>query len=194
LFCIGGTTTAWKDAPHEERDAIRAADERLGAAIQANPAHRAVICSPHEDSLDLYVLRGIAAAGAGSRHIVEVHFPRLDGVERALKALERTLGLDLELHSYALPRDVETPSPIHVWLVAQLQALQRSEAVIALGGRPDGSSYTLLSGAEARGDRVVPAEYLGGAAGASFHRLRQALERLSAKDFRPSATQSAWRN
>ena len=63
------------------------------------------------------------------------------------------------------------------WLLAQLQALERADLVVALGGKVSKSANTLLHLAEAKGIPIVPFAFLGGAAERAF--ARQDWERIA---------------
>src|SRR5207247_5133427 len=66
------------------------------------------------------------------------------------------------------PQDKEQVS--QAWLLCQLQALERADVVIAIGGRLSKTANTLLHIAEAKRIPVVPFAFFGGAAERSFKR------------------------
>jgi hypothetical protein len=71
---------------------------------------------------------------------------------------------------YPGPENDDNDSWGQAWLLAQLQALERADAVIALGGKVSKSANTLLHLAEGKGVPIVPFTFLGGAARRAFDR------------------------
>jgi hypothetical protein len=74
------------------------------------------------------------------------------------------------------PRNPNSPDALrYAWLLCQLEALDRSHAVIAVGGRPDGAANMLLLVAEGKRKPVLSVPFLGGAAEQAFYRRRYEL-------------------
>lgn len=64
----------------------------------------------------------------------------------------------------------------YAWLFCQLQALEKCQAIITIGGKPNGAANMLLLLAEAKRKKIIPFSFMGGAAGQSFQRKRYELE------------------
>lgn len=56
------------------------------------------------------------------------------------------------------------------WFLAQIQALEKADVVVALGGKVSQTASTLLHLAEARGLPIIPFAFLGGVAKRSYER------------------------
>lgn len=140
----------------------------LGALI-AGCWHEIVVCSPFSDSADYHILQGIAEfvkESTAAHPVVSIHYPAIPTVEAEVKSLFTSLNM-LNLHRFPCtplgsPRNQEDLQ--NAWLFAQLNALDVSAGVIAVGGRPSGSLNLLFHLADARKKRVLPLTFLGGAA------------------------------
>jgi TIR domain len=168
IFIVGGTTTT-SGTSKFDTDVFLLKDTmcRLGEVI-AIRGHEAVICSPFPDSADYYVLKGIAAYSkqTNSYPTVSIHYPELPVVAAELKKLLSSLSLQ-NVHRFPCAASGEwatTEAQQYAWLFAQLNALDSSAGVIAVGGKPSGSLYLLFHLAKARNKRVLPLNFLGGAA------------------------------
>lgn len=64
----------------------------------------------------------------------------------------------------------------YAWLLAQLSAMDRSHAIVAIGGKLTGTASLLLPLAEEKRKYILPLTFLGGAAEQSFFRQQYALE------------------
>jgi hypothetical protein len=91
--------------------------------------------------------------------------------QRRAELLDR-LGptLDVRIVTWDYPAPEDDDSWEQAWLLCQMQALERADAVIAVGGRPSRTANTLLHLAELKQKVVVPFAFLGGAAGRAFER------------------------
>jgi hypothetical protein len=105
--------------------------------------------------------------------VIHFHSPNHAKVIEKRRLFGETLGRDdLVIHdwSYPGPEKDDADSWFQAWLLAQLQALERVDVVIALGGKVSKTANTLLHLAEARGLPIVPFAFLGGAAKRAFAR------------------------
>jgi len=167
ILVIGGVTGAGKDSGEEAR-VLKKTMLRLGALI-ASRGDEIVVCSPFSDSADYYILQGIAefAKESTTAHpVVSIYYPAIPAVEAEFKKLVSGLNL-LNVHRFpCMPLVGEKPPEDlqHAWLFAQLNALDLSAGVIAVGGRPSGSLNLLFHLADARRKPVLPLTFLRGAA------------------------------
>lgn len=169
VFVIGGKTgeTADTDA---EQPRLYKASLKLGATL-AKAGAQLVVCSPFPDSADYFVAMGYADAKAGG--IIHFHSPGHARVEEKRQLLRQTLGqpdLAIQDWNYPGPETDDDDSWSQAWLLAQLQALDKADVVVALGGKISKTANTLLHLAEAKGIPIVPFEFLGGAARRSYQR------------------------
>jgi hypothetical protein len=71
---------------------------------------------------------------------------------------------------------------IHAWLLAQLCAMERRNALIAIGGKLTGPMSLLLRLAETQRKSILPLRFLRGSAAQCFEKQRYQLEdRLDGK-------------
>ena len=176
VFIIGGVTTD-RRSPDKARSGLEIFDRTcvgIGKSI-ARARHTAIVCSPFEDSADYQILRGVALEGGGP---VEVHFPNTVKIRERLDHVVSELSLrEVSRVPHHPPHDVVSPDGLrYAWLLCQLEALERSHAVFAVGGRPDGAANMLLLIAEGRRKAVLPVSFLGGAAEQAFYRRRYELQ------------------
>jgi nucleoside phosphorylase len=169
VFVIGGETGETSDVD-AELPRLHRASMKLGTALARAGAHL-VVCSPFPDSADYYVAMGYADAKAGG--IIHFHSPIHPKVEEKRQLFRRTLGqpnLTIQDWDYPAPETDEQDSWSQAWLLAQLQALEKADVVVALGGKVSKTASTLLHLAEAKGVPIIPFAFLGGAAGRIYQR------------------------
>jgi len=169
VFVIGGATDETKD-PDSEVPILNDAALTLGRVL-AEAGANLLICSPFPDSADYYTAKGYAK-GSGPRTI-NLHSPRHKDVEeKRLSFGKRFEATDVVIQDwlYPGPENDEKESWTQAWLLAQLQALEKADVVIALGGKVSKSANTLLHLAEGKGLPIVPFTFLGGAALRAFKR------------------------
>jgi len=142
--------------------------------VLARAGAHLLICSAFPDSADYYVATGYADEDCANR-VIHLHSPKHERVAEKRLLLEKALqrpgqrhGLVIQDWSYPGPETEE--SWPQAWLLAQLQALERADAVVALGGKVSKTANTLLHLAEARGIPIVPFAFLGGAAHRAYAR------------------------
>lgn len=170
IFIIGGTTvTSGSTGFEEELNVLKDSMEILGRELVTR-GHEPVVCSPFPDSADFHVLKGIAAASKCSHMTVSIHYPELPAVVDALKVLLGEGALkNLRRYPCSIRKDHAGPEDHqYAWLFAQLNALDSSAGVIAVGGKLSGSLALLFHLANARNKCVLPLTFLGGAARAHF--------------------------
>lgn len=169
VLVIGGATgeTADVDA---ELPRLHRASMKLGTALARGGA-QLVICSPFPDSADYYAAMGYADAKAGG--VIHFHSPSHPRVEEKRQLFRQTFGqpnLVIQDWNYPVPDADEQDSWSQAWLLAQLQALEKADVVLALGGKLSKTASTLLHLAEAKGLPIIPFAFLGGAAGRTYRR------------------------
>jgi hypothetical protein len=112
------------------------------------------------------------AEGQGSG-VIHLHSPRHPRVTEKRQLLIKTLGregLTIQEWGYPGPDNDEKEAWGQAWLLAQLQALEKADVIVALGGKVSKTANTLLHLAEAKGLPIVPFAFLGGAAKRAFNR------------------------
>jgi len=169
VFVIGGETGETVDVD-AELPRLHRASMKLGAALAKAGAHL-VVCSPFPDSADYYAAMGYADAKAGG--VIHFHSPIHAKVKEKRQLLRKTLGrpdLTIQDWDYPGPETDDRDSWFQAWLLAQLQALEKADVVVALGGKVSKTANTLLHLAEAKGLPIVPFAFLGGAAGRTYQR------------------------
>jgi hypothetical protein len=149
---------------------------KLGAELAKAGAHL-LICSPFPDSVDYYAAMGYADAKVGG--VIHFHSPIHAKVAEKRQLLWKTLGrpnLTIQNWDYPSPETDDQDSWFQAWLLAQLQALEKADVVMALGGKVSKTANTLLHLAEAKGLPIVPFAFLGGAAGRTYRRRNWARQ------------------
>jgi nucleoside phosphorylase len=163
IFVIGGVTGETKDA-EAELPRLHKASLRLGK-ILAHAGAQLLVCSPFPNSADYYTAMGYADGKADG--VIQFHSPTHPKVEEKRRLLRETLGrpgLVIQDWNYPGPETDEADSWFQAWLLAQLQVLDKADAVVALGGKVSKTANTLLHLAEAKGLPIVSFSFLGGAA------------------------------
>lgn len=175
IFVIGGVTVLDGDPSKQEQEArLSVLMEQAGKDI-VERGHNLLVCSPFPGSADAAAVRGAAKVIPDQGPIVEFHFPDSADVLDQLKHLCEELHLERFQHFVHFPLKVggsKGELSTHAWLLAQLAAMDRSHAIIAVGGKTDASASLLLALAESRNKELLPFTFLGGAAADSYERLR----------------------
>lgn len=169
VFVIGGATGETEDAD-AELPRLHKASLKLGKLL-ADAGAQLVVCSPFPDSADYYTVMGYAESQANGA--IQFHSPDHPKVADKRRLLGETLGRDglaFQDWRYPGPENDDADSWFQSWLLAQLQALERADAVVVLGGKVSKTANTLLHLAEAKGLPIVPFAFLGGAARRAFAR------------------------
>lgn len=172
---IGGLPSDCRDFSSEDQKTLARTCRELGKQL-ARAGHEILLCSPFEDSADIHVLRGAADLGCALDNRVRFFFMDSPPVRERLNA---------EVSSLGLHRVVRVPSPPpqmddkqaqrYAWLLCQLNAMESSQVVIALGGNPNGAANMLLLLADGKQKSMLPLPFLGGAAKLAFDRRRYEL-------------------
>lgn len=179
IFLIGGVTGDTKHSEFE-MSRLQLACLALGKAI-AIAGIRMIICSPFPDSADYFAITGFARTRLGGT--IQFHSPKHDGVIEKRRALVEILGEDCpRLDVWEHPGPENNEAWPQAWLLCQLQALERADVLVAVGGKVSATANTILHLAEGRGLPVVPFSFLGGAA-------QRAFERCNWKRLHPSIDQ-----
>lgn len=145
---------------------------RLGEIV-VDLGHDVVICSPYPGTIDREIVRG--AASSQKKPTIEIHYPDLEGVGRAVHDLGDEFSIELNAVRHVASTDPSRESVTYAWLLSQLSALDAAHVVITAGGNLSGSANLLLHLAEARGKPVLPFGHLGGVAARYLERKRYAL-------------------
>lgn len=181
VYVIGGTTVRMGSPGFA--DEIQVLEGTMGALGRelCFQGHEAVVCSPFPDSADYHLLHAIANCRPDLRPSINVYYPELEVVDRALKSLLEKLNFgNIRRFPCQTPGEPgEAEALQYAWLFAQLTAMDASAAVIVVGGKPSGSLNLLLSLADAKDRSVLPLTFLGGAArdyySANYWRLRDLI-------------------
>jgi hypothetical protein len=185
IFVIGGVTTPESGGPQYQTDlgVLTKAMAGLGRRIMEK-GHDLLVCSPFPGSADVEAVRGAAEVVARQEGpAIEFHYPADASVSGELDRLTGSLSLPpnrVRRFVHESPKEQDgTIRWRYAWLLAQLSALDQSDAVIALGGKPGGSTSFLLLLAEGRQKTILPLAFLHGAAEHSYirqlYRLRDWL-------------------
>lgn len=169
VFVIGGHTGETADAD-AELPRLHKASWTLGRVL-AKAGAQLVICSPFPDSVDYYTAMGYADAKSGG--VIQFHSPTDPKVEKKRRLLRQTLGrpgLVIQDWNYPGPELDENDAWFQAWFLAQIQALEKADVVVALGGKVSQTANTLLHLAEAKGLPIIPFAFLGGVAQRLYER------------------------
>lgn len=178
VFVIGGTTVPPdNDKYPKELKILERSMRQLGKDL-IGAKHDLLVCSPYLGSADLEAVRGATESVHAKKGInVEFHFPRTESISEEVTRLKETLSIKKAKSFFHLPpADDSIEALKYAWLLAQLSAMDRSHAIVAIGGKLTGSASLLLPLAEEKRKQILPLTFLGGAAEQSFFRQRYALE------------------
>jgi hypothetical protein len=179
VFVIGGASLQDSDPEYQTQlGVVQVAMQRVGKDL-VSAGHDFLVYSPFSGSAGVAAVRGAAEIlGRSDAPVVEFHCPHSAEVQRQLTRLTDSLSLkSSSVHSHPLPSDEHGKEQwSHGWLLAQLAAMDRSHAVLSLGGKLTASASLLLSLAEGQGRAVLPYTFLGGTSAQSFQRRRYELE------------------
>jgi hypothetical protein len=170
VFVVGGVTGE-TDYPDYEMLELGNTCRQLGDAI-ARAGAALIVCSPFQDSADVYSVMGYVQADVGG--IVHFHSPRHTSVEQRRAELNKMLDqVGTKFIDWHYPGPETDDAWGQAWLLSQLQALSHADLVVAIGGRLSKTANTLLHLAEDRKIPIVPFAFLGGAARRAFDRQKQ---------------------
>lgn len=170
-----------------EKDLLERSVQTLSESLVI-AGHDVVVCSPYKDSVDYYAIVRVADMlnkDPELKATVEVHYPDEPSVSAEVrKVKEETNFEQMRLFSHICPSDLQTrESQSYSWLLAQINALNGSNMVVALGGRLDGPATLLLRLAEANRRPILPLRFMGGAAARIYDRLQYELQDKLRDDF-----------
>jgi len=135
---------------------------QLGKALAGHQAEL-LLCSPFEDSVDYYIIKGIESAELVNVRI-ELHYPNTAEIERRwdeeLESLQSRTKISR--YHYDPASDEAGRASAYGWLFAQLRAIQQADFVIIMGGKVDGTANLLGRIAESQGRKIVPLASFGG--------------------------------
>jgi hypothetical protein len=124
--------------------------------------HELVVCSPFQGSADYAALKGLAETQKPAR--VEFHFPDVEDIRQRIDEwVEYLPNATVDKFPHHPPTTDDPDALQHAWLLSQLSALDRSSALISIGGRIGASAELLLKLAHGRGRLIVPLAALNGA-------------------------------
>jgi hypothetical protein len=179
-FVIGGIVD---NESQTEKEKFQDSCKIIGQTI-CQMGHSLVVCSPFQDSADYWVLKGFTNSKPKNGQVIEIHFIDTLNVRTEIEKLE-TDNKYLRFNKIPYPASTSenTNSISYSWLLCQLQALESSHVIVAIGGKIDKSANMLLLLAESKRKQVLPLAFLGGAAANSFHRRRYELQDKFGSDF-----------
>lgn len=179
VFIIGGATGDSSDT-YDWKDF----GKRIGSLL-GQSEHRAVLCSPHNSSLDFHVLTGVSESTCTDRNTkIVVHHPESTYISDSWYELAKELNIsDPEYNSYESPKFINDINGEifdknlmqRAYLLCQLQALNDSDVMVIVGGTVEGSAIMTISLAIKKGIPILPLPFFGGAARYAFDRESRRL-------------------
>lgn len=174
IMIIGGQTE--KD---EDLEKIKGVCFEIGKLLRLKK-HLLELCSPFEDSADYWVFKGYVTDDS-SRVSVNFHYVNVDCVEEKIKELENKNVIINRIPTFV--REIQDDKEMkYAWLLCQLEALECSDCIMAIGGKNTGSANMLLRFAEGKRKTVIPFVFTGGAAQLSYERRQYQLTDTFGKD------------
>jgi hypothetical protein len=163
VFLIGGTTQKRGTSQFNGRlSVIRSTCHSLGKDLAAR-GHGLILCSPFRDSADFNAAIG---AADGQDPALEFHYPDIATVKDELKKLLTDIPNARVTRMPCIPLGDKAMQ--YSWLFSQLNALDASSGVIAIGGKPTSDAQFLFRLAAAKNKSILPFTFLGGAAADYF--------------------------
>lgn len=179
IFIIGGFVDC--DTESEHNQLLKQTLMKFSGDAQL-AGHDIVVCSPFKDSADYFAVLGAAKVQILEKTItphIEFHYPNNSSIDDEVRKLIFDLKIPsshVRLFSHLSPSDSdEKEARQYSWLLAQINALDSSNIVVALGGRIEGTASLLLRIAESRRKPILPLRFIGGAAGRIYDRLQYEL-------------------
>ena len=181
IFIIGGHVTSDTQFNHLQifEHTIKKFSENVQLA-----GHDILVCSPFKDSADYFAVLGAAnvkvkASTSQIVPIIEFHYPNNPVIDDEVRKLISELKIPttrVKLIGHLSPSDSDgKEAQQYSWLLAQINALDSSNVVFAIGGREEGTASLLLRIAESRRKPILPLRFLGGSAGRIYDRLQYQL-------------------
>jgi hypothetical protein len=177
VLLIGGSTQK-RGTPQfdDELSVIRSTCHALGKEL-ASRGHGLVLCSPFRDSADFYAAIG---AADGQDPTLEFHYPDIAIVKDELKQLLTDIPNARVVRMPCVPLGDKAMQ--YSWLFSQLNALDASAGVIAIGGKPTGAAQFLFRLAAAKNKSILPLTFLGGSAADYFDNKQWDLRDVLGRD------------
>lgn len=156
--------------------------EKIGNKLR-ECGHSLVLCSPFSDSADYWVFQGFVKNEYKTDCIVDFYFINSENVKQELESLEKSAqSVRINKILSASLNDTQNNDVKYAWLLCQLQALEHSQGIIAIGGKQNGSANMLLQFGEQKRKIIYPFSFLGGAAIQSLYRKQyELMDRLGEK-------------
>lgn len=177
---IGGVTDSSCEA---EAECLSNSCRTIGETLR-RLGHSIIICSPFKDSADYWVAQGFSKENSNNSSSIDLHFVDMPIVQAEIRNIENEFeSVKFVKIPHPSPRNDDKEAVRYAWLLCQLQALESSQAVIAIGGKIDGAANMLLLLAEAKRKPILPFSFMGGAASQSFHRNRYQIEDRLGNEF-----------
>lgn len=168
VYVIGGVTGE-TSYPSFEGPQLAQFCTSLGEEIAKGGAEL-IVCSPFQDSADLHTTLGYLRANVGG--VIHLQSPQHPSVARMQEELVALAGSDssARIVKWNYPGPENDDSWAQAWLLCQLEALERADVIVSIGGKVSETASTLLHVAELRRISLVPFEFLGGASKRAFDR------------------------
>jgi len=171
---IGGLFEKIKSA--EEIQKFQNSCMKIGGKLR-ECGHSLVLCSPFNDSADYWVFQGFVKNESKAECIVDFYFVDCDSVKKVLEFLEKSFQ-SVHINKILIPSpssNTKNESMKYAWLLCQLQALEHSQGLIAIGGKENESADMLLRFGEQKRKSIYPFSFMGGAEMHSLYRKQYAL-------------------
>lgn len=174
FMIIGGLFEKIKSA--EEIQKFQNSCMEIGMKLR-ECGHSLVLCSPFNDSADYWVFQGFVKNESQTECIIDFYFVDCDSVKKELDCLEKSFQ-SVHINKILIPSpssNTKNESMKYAWLLCQLQALEHSQGLIAIGGKENESADMLLRFGEQKRKSIYPFSFMGGAAMHSLYRKQYAL-------------------
>jgi len=160
-FIVGGITGESKLGTFEPSN-LQMSCYEIGKAL-AEKNINLIACSPFPDSADYYTILGYSNYAKKGK--IYLHYPNHPEVIKTIEEMVSALdNKELQIIPYLHPGYPNIEARQQAWSFCQIQALEYSDVVIAIGGKLSKSAYLTLRIAEIKKITTVPFSFLGGAA------------------------------
>lgn len=174
FMIIGGITETHNEFGEEKRFQNHCLN--IGKKLR-ELGHSLILCSPFRDSADFWVYNGYVNNDIIENSSIDFYFVNTDTVRSELDNLvinEHTCYINMIPNPP--PSNNNKESLKYAWLLCQLQALEFCQAIIAIGGKLNGSANMLLLFAESKRKFILPFPFMEGTANQSFYRKQYELK------------------
>ena len=177
-FVIGGLTGNDTDIERFET-----ACKSIGEALR-ELGHSLIICSPYPDSADYWVFKGFTQCDPKDNCEVEIHFVENSEVYTKLGEMELSSEFSIKDKFPDIKFSNDKGEALKfAWFFCQLQAIKNCQAVIAIGGKPNGAADMLLLHAVDMHKQIIPFPFMGGAARETFQEIEYKLISKLGQDY-----------